>query len=737
MAESAKAERRFLSLGQWLFILLSVFLVLPLCAFQLWGYYQARKYLTMASFRNVRSVASLEASQMTLYVQHAEDLFGSAVSADGRLPGLVRGLSAADGEARRRAGDELRALRHKMSDLAPVDEIQIISPTGALLASTLGSGGPGGGAGEPACMPMRTGGPVIDGAARDGRDAILRFASAVDGGAGEALGTVCARVRFDFGKQAMRSRRDGTVAAASYLLDERGDVVSDTVAGDRHGADPTLFGGGNVIPALNHPWEGRYVSGSGAEALAAYEPVRLLGWGVLAQEPVAIALAPLRRLEWVAGAGGAALLLLVGVAAVFSWKKVANPLQSLSRTAERIASGATGETVTPGGSRETAELAESFNRMSSALWQSQHTLEQRIAERTRELRESQELAERLLNSIDHRVIAVDREYRVVKANAAALRMYGPDLVGMRCYQVFEGRSTPCEECAAARTFATGRPASEERSEFTGSIREAVEVETYPVLGSGGEVHSVIEIARIVTAEKQVQMQMMHQQKMAAFGLLAAGMAHDIGNPLAAIESQLQIARQQPDRQSESLAVVSKEISRISRMLRELIDFTRRRRDAVMLVSVNQVVEDVIRLLSHDPRARTVSVDPEPRRQAPRHSHHGRPSVPGAPESRLERPRRHAGRRYSGVRDFLAAADGSFVRVRDTGHGIPADRREHLFEPFFTTKAARNGTGLGLFVSKSIVESMGGDLALEHTDGRGTVFAIFLPVDPGPEDSGSV
>jgi signal transduction histidine kinase len=343
--------------------------------------------------------------------------------------------------------------------------------------------------------------------------------------------------------------------------------------------------------------------------------------------------------------------------------------------------------------------------------------------------------ELLLNSINHRVIVVDRAYRIVKANLAAVRTYGPGVVGRLCYAL-EGRAGPCEQCAAARTFATGHVASEERSEQTGDGREAVAVETYPVFGAGGEVESVIEIGRIVSAEKQLQMQMMHQEKMAAFGLLAAGIAHDIGNPLAAIESQLQLARQQSHRQAATFAVVASEVARISRLLRELVDFARRRRDTVTLVSANQVVEDVTRLLRHDPRARTVTV-----------AHRLEPTLPGirTTEDHLFQVLLNLGLNSfdamtdGGTLEFETCASSGWVivRVRDTGCGIPATMHEQLFEPFFTTKSPERGTGLGLFISKSIVEGMGGELSLEHTDERGTVFAVFLPAEAKPESRVSV
>jgi len=727
--------RRFLSLGQWLSLLLALFLVLPLCLSNLWGYSQSRRALTQVTFRNISNVASLEASRVMLYVQNAEDMFASTLSANRHLADLARSLNTADANARRQARDELRAVQAKMSGLTPVEDIQIISPSGVLLLSTLDQDGSGPSAAAPECVHTRADGPQMIGVSPQGRTPGLLLASTLTGDQGERLGLVCARFRFDIHQQLVRAHQAPTSRATLYLLNERGEIVDESFGASVPARHQQFRREGWTLPDMEHPWEGRYVLDSGVAALAAYAPIPQLQWGIAAEVPVTHAFATLRRLERQAAIAAVALALIVFAAAVWSWRTVVYPLRSLSSAAERMASGATGERVAPGGSREVAELATAFNKMSVALWESQHTLEQRITERTRELRESREFAELLLNSINHRVIVVDRTYRIVKANLAAVRMYGPGLVGRPCYAL-EGRQEPCEECAAARTFATGRAASEERAQQTGNGREAVEVETYPVFGADGTVESVIEIARIISTEKQLQMQMMHQEKMAAFGLLAAGIAHDVGNPLAAIESQLQLARQQPHRQDETFTVVSKEVARIARMLRELVDFARRRRDTVTLVSANQVVEDVVRLLTHDPRARTVTI-----------THRLAPNLPGirTTEDHLFQVLFNLGLNGldamagGGTLEFETSARGGWVivRVRDTGCGIPADLHAHLFEPFFTTKSPERGTGLGLFVSKSIVESMGGEITLEHTDGRGTAFAVLLPTDARADNRVSV
>jgi len=151
---------------------------------------------------------------------------------------------------------------------------------------------------------------------------------------------------------------------------------------------------------------------------------------------------------------------------------------------------------------------------------------------------------------------------------------------------------------------------------------------------------------------------------------------------------------------------------------------------VTLVSPRQAIEDVARLLRHDPRARTVNIEEK-------HA----PSVPGvmAKEDHLIQVLLNLGINAldampsGGTLTFETSVDEGMVtvRVRDTGGGVPQEAEPHLFDPFFSTKEPGMGTGLGLFVSKSIVEGLGGRLELERSRSKGSVFSIRLP--PGADN----
>jgi len=171
-------------------------------------------------------------------------------------------------------------------------------------------------------------------------------------------------------------------------------------------------------------------------------------------------------------------------------------------------------------------------------------------------------------------------------------------------------------------------------------------------------------------------------------------------------------------------------------LRKLASFTRRRRGEVMLASANQVVNDVAQLMEHDPRARSVTIA---RRLDER--------VPGIriKEDDLVQVLLNLGLNAldavgeDGTVEFETSVDDETltIRVRDDGGGIPNGAVRTVFDPFFTTKGPGKGTGLGLFVSRGIIEGIGGILELERTGPDGTTFSIRLPLKREDLDGGVI
>lgn len=226
--------------------------------------------------------------------------------------------------------------------------------------------------------------------------------------------------------------------------------------------------------------------------------------------------------------------------------------------------------------------------------------------------------------------------------------------------------------------------------------------------------------------EQAQANSLHQEKMAAFGLLAAGIAHEVGNPLTSISSLVQmLQRRQQDRYTqEKLALVGDQLTRIQGTLRELIDFSRPSPRHESWVSIRDALEAALNIAKYYKRTESKRIvtcyeDSVPIIRATRDQ-----LVQvflNLVLNAIDATGKGGQIRISVEKEPARVA----IRISDNGTGIQVSNRDRVFEPYFTTK--KLGTGLGLFVSRNIVAEMGGRLLLETTSSEGTTFVVELPL----------
>jgi hypothetical protein len=274
--------------------------------------------------------------------------------------------------------------------------------------------------------------------------------------------------------------------------------------------------------------------------------------------------------------------------------------------------------------------------------------------------------------------------------------------------------------------------------------------------------------------KQAQEELIRTEKLASIGRFAAGVAHEVGNPLGAILGYTSILQKEGIDHEESkdyLKRIEKEIERINRIVRELLDFARPSKFEIKDVEINKVIESALSLLSYQNNFKNIetkldlqsdlpaikgdefqlsqvfiniilnAIDAMPkggilRIQTSTHV------VENLDVDRFQRiyPRRRKSdpteSDYSRMRktDPLAALFKKFsggdrlvkIRISDTGSGIKKEDLENIFDPFFTTKAPDKGTGLGLSISLRIVESLEGEIRVESEVGKGATFEVYFP-----------
>jgi len=219
--------------------------------------------------------------------------------------------------------------------------------------------------------------------------------------------------------------------------------------------------------------------------------------------------------------------------------------------------------------------------------------------------------------------------------------------------------------------------------------------------------------------------------LAVLNELAAGIAHEINNPLTTISGWMQIflADTPPeDPAREQIESIQEELDRIARIVDRLLAFAQKPSHRLELLDVNDLLRTVVSFLQYQMRNADIRVKSSLSPALP-------PVEANAGELKqvflnlMINARQAMGRGGSLHISTRQSADGAWVEIRfeDTGHGVPAQLRERIFEPHVTTRASEGGNGLGLSVSREIVERHGGRLELEATSSSGSVFLVRLPV----------
>lgn len=329
--------------------------------------------------------------------------------------------------------------------------------------------------------------------------------------------------------------------------------------------------------------------------------------------------------------------------------------------------------------------------------------------------------------------------RIVYVNDALCRQTGyqrEELLG-RAPTLFTGPEDDGNS-ALREAVRTGRPWTSERIEprKDGSSFPA-EVQLAPVFGEDGAITHYLASWRDISERRELQSKLALAERLASVGTLAAGVAHEINNPLTFIRSNLEflrrelfrtrIALERPDLQ-DALAECVVGAERVREIVGDLKLFSRDTGEARRPVQLDSVLELALRMASHELKSRARVVKSL-----------GSPPLVEANEGRLGQllvnllvnaaqaiPPGHPDENEVRVRTGGDLESGVWVEVEDTGPGIPPEVLPRIFDPFYTTKDVGVGTGLGLTICHEIVKAYGGDISVRSEQGRGTTVRVQLP-----------
>ncbi len=254
----------------------------------------------------------------------------------------------------------------------------------------------------------------------------------------------------------------------------------------------------------------------------------------------------------------------------------------------------------------------------------------------------------------------------------------------------------------------------------------LEVHSYPILlEGGGQITNVVNQYVDITQSRELYLRMLQSEKMGAIGLLAGHIAHELNNPLTGLRSlsQVLIATTPEGELKSDLQEIEKATARSQQIIRNLLDFSAEGEQARRLTTYDQIVEKTAPMLKAVMRIHRQEFDLETKDAFIEVEPHLLQQVFFNLVNNACQAMKDPG--VLSVRSFV---EGSKVvlQVEDSGPGIPEAIREKIFEPFFTTKKEGLGTGLGLSLTKKIVESFGGEIRLKSEIGKGSRFEVRLP-----------
>ena len=433
-----------------------------------------------------------------------------------------------------------------------------------------------------------------------------------------------------------------------------------------------------------------------------------------------------RDLRWmVVGTAAISLLLVGAIGAVFRLS-VLRRLQRFETTARLIAAGDLARRVPEEGSDIVSWLAREFNAMANS-----------ITGLLGDVRNERERLETVINSIDDGIVVLNPRREVIAANDAFLQRTSnsrEQVLNACCHELAPGVCN-LADCPTVACLRSGSRQVRicERQPKNGSMAWE-EIHASPILDSKGELIYVVEVWRDISERRAAEAHLAESHRLASLGMLASGFSHELNTPLATVlmcvegilreipASDGRKGNPDPDRIRQSASIAREQLLRCRGITQHFLRLSRGQISSEGAVELRSALADVQRLIEPTSRAYSVALD----LGAIAPGVHVRADEAGLQNALINILLNAIQASKPGDRVTVTAEGGDAVRIRiaDQGCGIAPENRKRIFEPFFSLR--NGGTGLGLFLALNFVRSCGGDILVESTVGKGSIFEIVLP-----------
>jgi two-component system NtrC family sensor kinase len=386
-----------------------------------------------------------------------------------------------------------------------------------------------------------------------------------------------------------------------------------------------------------------------------------------------------------------------------------------------------------------ASLASSISEAIENAW-----LFQRIRMRQQELLENRNTLQALIDGIPHPIYTINEDWQLVSINKSKydeLDISPSELDGRVCYQTFFQRESPCEHCEVPSTL-TGKLEQHWTVKWMGAdhFPQEWDVSAYPIPSVQASSARAVILWQDRTDERRLENSLLQAGKLAAIGRLAAGVAHEINNPLTAVNANAQLLKMVipvDDENYESVELIARAGDRAAKVVQGLLNFARQEQYLFADTDINATIQQALTLVQYQLQTANIDIVQELAEDLPHlvaSSEHMKSVwlnlIINARDAVLEIPEN---RRIEMTTRLANEADHVQILVRDNGKGMLPAEVEHIFEPFYTTKDPGKGTGLGLATCHRIIEQHGGEINVASMPGEGTTFIVRLPIDHRPDN----
>ncbi len=429
-----------------------------------------------------------------------------------------------------------------------------------------------------------------------------------------------------------------------------------------------------------------------------------------------------RDLRWMVVGTGALTFVIVGAIFLVIRVSVLRRLQRLEMTARKVSQGDLQQRAPVDGSDTLAWLGREFNIMADS-----------VAGLVGEVSAQRERLETVINSIDDGIIVLDPERKIIAANDAFLSRIGgarDQVLGHCCYQLENGACNMAD-CPTLEYLQSGSQQVRICEHRSGNRAVAwEEIHVSPIVDANGRLTHVVEVWRDISERRAAEANLAESHRLASLGVLASGFSHELNTPLGTVLACIEgILREPPKdwqvdqaRIRENASIAREQLLRCRGITQHFLRLSRGQHHGKAAVDVRQAIEAACRLVDPTARAHSVQIVARPLPEGM----HVRAGEAELQDLLINLLLNAVQASKPGGKVVVEAQRGANVRIRviDEGCGIATESLKKIFEPFFSMR--QGGTGLGLFLSLNAVRSWGGDILVESTPGKGSMFEVVIP-----------